>query len=85
MNVATEPQIAFINSLAARILAVDVSKLPTKAKAAVGFKYNPQVNARDAQAQAAEKLAQIAAGQLTKIGASNAIEALKVAARRAGL
>jgi hypothetical protein len=86
MTQPTEKQTAFIRSLVDRILAVDPSKLPTKAKAPAPARYtfNPQENAIAAQALARDILAKLENGELTVAFASNCIGDLKVAARRAG-
>lgn len=84
----TKAQADFIRSLASRILDVNVEALPTKAKAAypARFTFNPQANAAASQATARAVLAQLDAGEIVLSGhASNCINDLKVAARRAGL
>lgn len=85
----TEAQAKFITDLANRILAVDLSALPTKAKAAYPARYtfNPRQNAEAAQVQAREALDGLAAGRFGidgRVRASQIIDGLKVAARRAG-
>ena len=52
----SQAQATFIADLANNILAVDVSKMPTKAKAKVGFTFNPQANAIGSQRIAREAL-----------------------------
>lgn len=85
MNHPTEKQTALIKSLTSRILAVDPSKLPTKAKAPAParYSYNPQENAIAAQKVAQDVLAKLDAGELTVAFASNCIDDLMVQARRA--
>ena len=82
---ATENQIELIRSLATRILAVDVSALPTKAKAPAParFTFNPQQNARAAQAIASELLARMETEELSIGTASAWISDLQVQVRRA--
>lgn len=85
MSTPTTKQIDLIQSLTSRILAVDVSKLPTKAKAPAParFTFNPQANAVAAQKVARDVLAKLDAGQLDTRFASNCIDDLMVQARRA--
>lgn len=82
---ATHKQIELIRNLTSRILAVDVSKLPTKAKAPAParFTFNPQANAVAAQSVARDVLAKLDAGQFDTRFASNCIDDLMVQARRA--
>lgn len=80
---ATEKQIELIRSLANRILAVDVSSLPTKAKALAGFTFNPQQNACAAQTIASELLARLETEELSIGTASAWIGDLQVQVRRA--
>jgi hypothetical protein len=86
MNI-TENQANYITALAKQILAVDVSKLPTKAKAKVGFTFNPQANAIGSQKIAQEALDGLAKGEFGidgRVFPSQIIDGLKIAARRAG-
>ena len=80
---ATQAQIQTIKRLAARILAVDVSKLPVRAKAPAGFTFSPQQNAAAAQRIANELTGRLETEELS-IGTANAwISDLQVQVRRA--
>ena len=81
---ATDKQIELIRNLTGRILALDPSKLPTKAKAPAParFTFNPRENAIAAQKVASDVLAKLKAGELTVAFASNCIDDLMIQARR---
>lgn len=82
---ATDKQIDMIRGLANRILAVDVSSLPTKAKAPAParFTFNPHANAVAAQKIASELLGRLDVEDLSIGTASAWISDLQVQVRRA--
>ena len=78
MTSPTEKQVAFIQSLANRIL---VAKAPAK----VGKFSNPIILLATRQSQARDALADLASGALsTSLGASRRIDELLVAAKSVG-
>ena len=93
MTTPTEAQIKFITDMAARILSVQIDpnqpKLKFKAgKGNVDSKGRVHIanaNIVDAHERATIHTTRLASGELTAIGASNAIEDLKICLRRVGL